>query len=170
MNVIVLFLIWGTGIFLIWCSYLNYSTYTKLEKFIAQNEYDQVTGRFDKVVYHKSKGGSGQTSSYVEIVFDDDREFYHMPSLFEKYDWDRLLPNLQPHDIIELQVYRFNNDSRGMKFVSVTVNGKCLLSLEETKEICKARYQIMMPTIIDQLIMGIIMCLVGLGSTIMRKI
>ena len=93
-----------------------------------------------------------------------------MLSLFEKYDWDRLLPNLQPQDIIELQVYRFNNDSRGMKFVSITVNGKCLLSLEETKEIYKARYQTMMPTIIALLMIGIIMCVIGLGSTIMRKI
>lgn len=170
MNITVLFLIWGTGIVLIWFSYLNYGTYTKLEKFIEQNEFTYVSGCLDNIVYHKSKGGQGQAASYVKITFDDGQEFYHMPSLFERYDWDKLLFNLHQQDHIELQVYKFNNDSRGIKFVSVTDNGRQLLTLEETKEICKTRYQTMMPTIIKQLVVGIIICFVAVGSTILRKI
>lgn len=170
MNTTLLFLIWGTGIALIWFSYLNYGTYTKLGKFIDQNEFTYVSGHLDSIVYHKSKGGSGQNPSYVKIVFADGQEFYDMPSLFERYDWDTLLSNLQQQDNIELQVYKFNNDSQGIKFVSVTAKGKRLLTLEETKEICKTRYQTMMPTIINQLVIGSIICLIALGSTILRKV
>ena len=52
------------------------------------------------------------------------------------------------------------------------VRGKLdvFITLEETKEICKTRYQTMMPTIIKQLVVEIIICFVALGSTILRKI
>lgn len=169
MDITLLGIIWGVGILLLFGVYMRNNTYIRLEKFLSQTNFDYVTGRLLKTEWNNSGGGRGQSSPYIKIVFEDGKEFYHMPSLEYEYDWDELFSNLKQGDYIQLYTYNYKNDSREPKFVSITVDGQEILSLEDTKNICATRLKENKGKLIYMFIFGILSCFIALGSTIMRR-
>ena len=100
MDITLLGIIWGAGILLLFGAYMRNNTYIRLEKFLAQTNFDYVSGRLLKTEWNNSGGGRGQSSPYIKIVLENGQEFYHMPSLEYEYDWDELFSNLKEGDYI----------------------------------------------------------------------
>ena len=113
--------------------------------------------------------GEGNLPPYIKIVLEDGKEFYHMPSLEYEYDWDELFSNLKKGDYIQLYTYKYKNDSREPKFVSITVEDQEILSLKDTKNICATRLKENKGKLIYMFIFGILSCFIAFGSTMLRK-
>lgn len=164
-----LFFFWLVGIYFILISGLSYRNHNALGRFLAEEEYHRAEGICSDVEFYEGRAGRGGSSPYVRIEFSDGRKFYQMSYNYHGYDWKEKLSGLHAGDKVELLVYETGSGKRDTKFISVSCNGKELLSLEEVRERCQIYFLKLLRQSKVEMVIGVTVLLMALGLTIFRR-
>lgn len=163
-----LFFLWTIGLFFIFLSCIGYRNHISLGQFLSTSNYQLTEGKFSGIkAYHKD---SGTRSPYVELELQDGRKYYDMSYNFYAFNWEERFSKVEEGDAIQLLTYRVRNGQKADKFISVSSNGKTILSLDEVKEVCETYYLKTIKTAKKDLLFGIVLSMAALIITIFRRI
>lgn len=166
-----LFILWAAGIFFIVLAGLDERACHMYEKFLSTEEYNIVEGKIAGIEIYEDRPGFGSRESYVSIKLQEGSEFYEMPAMLHKYDWEELAKKLQSGNEVKLFTYCLSNEnSLEPKFVAVFSNEKEIISVKDVKEICEKYNSKAAKNMKLEVMLGIIALGLALVITISRKL